>query len=87
MGVCKPDPKKTVARPFDYSKLRGRIKEVYGKEGAFADALGITPKSLSDWLNNKKYWKHEYISIAAELLMIPDSEIGLDFFTRMVQTV
>ena len=54
MGVCKPDPKKTVARPFDYSKLRGRIKEVYGKEGAFADALGITPKSLSDWLNNKK---------------------------------
>lgn len=87
MGVCKMNPKDMVARPFDYSKLRGRIREKYGKEGAFAEALGISPKSLSDWLNNKKYWKHEFISVAIELLEIPDSEVGAYFFTRLVQTV
>lgn len=87
MGICKAKASDMVPRPFDYSKLRGRIREMYGKEGAFAEALGISPKSLSDWLNNKKYWKHEYISIAIELLKIPDSEVGIYFFTRLVQTV
>ena len=33
MGICKMNQKGMVSRPFDYSKLRGRIKEKYGKEG------------------------------------------------------
>ena len=83
MGVSSKEP--TVARPFDYSKLRGRIREIYGKEGAFASALGVSAKTLSDWLNNKKYWKHEFMSIAIDLLDIEDCDVGSYFFTRKVQ--
>ena len=32
---------------FDYSKLRGRIKEIFGTQDAFADAVGIGRVSLS----------------------------------------
>ena len=38
---------------FDYSKLRGRIKEKYDTQDAFADAIGIGRVSLSKRLNNQ----------------------------------
>lgn len=37
---------------FNYSKLRGKIREVYGTESAFAVALGMGRVSLSQRLNN-----------------------------------
>ena len=83
MGVCNRKPEIDI--PHDFSKLRGRIREKFGKEGAFADALGITPKTLSDWLNNKKYWRYDFMAMAIELLEIPDDEVGAYFFTRLVQ--
>ena len=83
MGVCKKEP--VVRIPLDYSKLRGRIVELFGKQGAFADAIGFSEKSVSDWLNNKKYWPHEAMVLAIDALEIPDSEVGAYFFTKMVQ--
>ena len=37
---------------FDYSKLRGKIKEVFGTQDKFAKALGISRATLSLKLNN-----------------------------------
>ncbi|GAB6086432.1 DUF739 family protein [Alkaliphilus crotonatoxidans] len=37
---------------FDYNKLRGKIKEVFGTQDNFAKALGIGRVSLSQRLNN-----------------------------------
>ena len=37
---------------FDYSKLRGKIKEVFGTQDKFAKALGISGATLSLKLNN-----------------------------------
>ena len=63
-----------------YSKLRGKIREVYGNNKNFADALGMDLSSLSAKLNNKSPWKREEIEKACELLHIPIEEVHLYFF-------
>lgn len=83
MGISKKSPE--VAIPMDYSKLRGRIVEKFGKNAAFAEAIGISETTLSKWLNNQKYWKHEVMIAAVEALEIPLDEIGDYFFTRKIQ--
>ena len=45
---CTKEPR--VAYPHDYSKLRGRIVEKYGKYHVFADALGVSTHTLSNRL-------------------------------------
>lgn len=65
---------------FDFSKLRGRIKEQFGSEKAFADAMGIAQGRLSARLNNKTKFDSEEMVVAAQLLNIPDEEFGTYFF-------
>ena len=69
---------------MSYAKLRGKIKEVFGTNEAFAKALGIDTSSLSAKLNNKSSWKREEIEKACELLNIPIEEVYLYFFTQKV---
>ena len=83
MGISKKDP--LVRIPMDYSKLRGRIIEKFGKQGTFAETIGWSEKSVSEWLNNQKYWPHEAMINAVEALEIPCDEVGIYFFTRMIQ--
>lgn len=71
---------------YDYSKLNGKIHEVFGKCAAFAAAMNLSERSLSLKLNNKVGWKQQEIDLACELLGIPDCEIGIYFFVRKVQT-
>lgn len=42
---------------FDYSSLSGRIVTEYGTQYNFANALGISERSLSLKLNSKVFWK------------------------------
>ena len=65
---------------FDYSKLRGRIKEVFGTENDFAKALGISTVSLSLRLNNKVGFEASEMHKACQLLDIPIKESHLYFF-------
>ena len=67
---------------MSYSKLRGRIVEIFGTNKAFADALDIDPASLSFKLNNKTPWKREEIELACILLNIPIDEVHLYFFAK-----
>ncbi|MDD6477981.1 MAG: DUF739 family protein [Eubacteriales bacterium] len=55
---------------FDYSKLRGRIKERYGTEKRFADEMGISSVSLGAKLNNRVGFKNSEIRKACMLLEI-----------------
>lgn len=71
---------KGVSGVFDYSKLRGRIKERFGTQDRFAAALGIGRVSLSQRLNNSLGFSQEEILRAAELLGIPTEEIPAYFF-------
>lgn len=69
---------------FNYSKLRGKIREVYGTQDKFADAMGLSYTSVSAKLNNKVEWSQKEINKASNLLGIKDKEVFLYFFTLEV---
>lgn len=69
---------------FNYSKLRGKIVEVYRTEGAFAKALGYSNNTLSRKLNNKMRFTTDDIITIINLLNIPENEIGTYFFVQNV---
>lgn len=69
---------------FDYNKLRGKIKENFSTQDAFAEQLGIGRVSLSQRLNNQLEFSQDEIFKACSILKIPDSEISAYFFTLKV---
>ena len=44
---------------FDYSKLKGKIVEKFGTQGAFAKALGLSQRSLSFKLQGKVFFRQD----------------------------
>lgn len=71
---------------FDYSKLKGKIKEVFGTQSSFAKAMGLSSVSLSSKLNNATNFTQIEINRACELLSIPVEFIPVYFFTEKVKT-
>lgn len=65
---------------FNYRKLRGKIKEVYGTEGAFASALGIKQSTVSQKLTNKTLFTNGEIAEAIALLNLSAEETMACFF-------
>lgn len=63
-----------------FSKLRGKIKEVFGNNKNFAEAMEMDLSSLSAKLNKKSSFKREEIEKACELLNIPIEDVYLYFF-------
>lgn len=63
-----------------YRKLRGRIKERYGTQAAFAYAMGLNPSTLSSKLRGKTDWTRGGIEKACELLDIDWKDIPDYFF-------
>lgn len=70
---------------YDYSKLNGKIVEVYGTQFNFAKAMGLSERTVSLKLNNMVPWKQTEISRAIDTLDIPLDEIQDYFFTIEVQ--
>ena len=70
---------------FDYNKLRGRIREVFKTQSAFAKAIGMSTTSLSAKLNNLVEFSQNEIEKAVELLKIDKEDIPVYFFTLEVQ--
>lgn len=70
---------------FDYSKLRGAIREKFGTQEAFAKAMGFSTATLSDKLNNKVQWNQKEIDKAVELFEISKEYIPIYFFSEKVQ--
>lgn len=71
---------------FDYSKLRGKIKEVFGTQENFAVAMVMSTVTLSAKLNNKIPWTQEEMKQACDLLSVPYEFIPILFFTEKVKT-
>lgn len=61
---------------YDYSKLNGKIVEVFGTKKKFAQSMNLSEKSISAKTNNKRCWQQSEISKACELLQIPSDEIN-----------
>lgn len=71
---------------FDYSKLSGRIVQKFGTQFCFAEAIGLSERSVSLKLNSKVGWKQSEISKACDVLGIRVDEIPDYFFTAKVQS-
>ena len=70
---------------FDYRRLRGKIREVFETEAAFAEAMGLSRTSMSQRLNNAIEFSAKEILLACKLLGIPSEEIPYYFFATGVQ--
>lgn len=70
---------------FDFSKLKGRIKEIYGTQSAFAIAMLMNEATLSNKLNNNVEFSPKEIVRALLLLNIDFSKVKEYFFTLKVQ--
>lgn len=69
---------------YDYSKLRGLIKEALGTESAFAAAIGKSPSYLSKVFSGVCDFDQDDIRKGAAALSIAKEKIGLYFFTLKV---
>ena len=71
-------------RQKDYSKLRGRIVEYFGTQGAFAEAVGNKVNTMSYKLRGSSVISVKDIEQWCEIIEIPTKDIGLYFFTYKV---
>ena len=67
---------------MSYAKLRGKIREVFGNQDKFAEAMEMDKSTLSLKLNNKAPWKDEEIERACLLLGILIEQVHEYFFCR-----
>lgn len=70
---------------YDFSKLRGRIKEKLGSEIEYAKRLEISRASISAKLNNVVYFSVSEIDKSVIILEIPPAEIYDYFFRKKVE--
>ena len=70
---------------FDYSKLKGRIKEKCGSQKAFAERLGVTEATMTAKLNCDTYFTQGEILRSSGILEIQQDNLGKYFFTEKVQ--
>lgn len=71
---------------YDYSKLRGRIREKCGTQANYAKLIHRTNSFVSSVLNNKSYFEQKDIEHSVKVLEISDDDIGLYFFAKKVHT-
>ena len=65
---------------YDYSLLRGRIKQCCGTEGEFALRIGRSRNYISNVFLNKSIFSQDDIKRAADVLEIEADKIGEYFF-------
>ena len=70
---------------FNHNKLRGKIIEKYGTQGAFAKALGVSERTLSLKLNGKIFFAQDEMSKILNLLGETVDSIKEYFFIEKVQ--
>ena len=70
---------------FAYNKLKGKIKEVYGTQEAFAIAMGMGRTTLNSKLHNITDFTQSALLRALELLHLEKADIDIYFFTPKVR--
>lgn len=71
--------------PFDYRKLRGKIKEVCNTQANFATAIGLGRTALNQRLNNILDFSQSEMEKSAAVLGFQKEDIPVYFFTPEVQ--
>ena len=66
----------------EYSKLKGRIVEIYGTQAAFAKALGSTEVTVTNKLAGKSQFSQSDIVQWCNTLGIAADDVGVYFFAQ-----
>lgn len=66
--------------PYTYNKLRGKIIEIYGTQGKFAEKLGVSKNSVSKKMNCQTEFSQDDIIRWSMLLTYRKRSIGGIFF-------
>lgn len=69
---------------FDYSKLKGRMKEKGITQETLANAIGKNKATISLRLNNQSFFVQDEIAQIIKILEIPVDQIKEYFFTSKV---
>lgn len=67
---------------YDYSKLKGKIVEVYGTQERFAEALGVSRATLSQKMRGANMFNQD--EIYRTMLMLKLKNPTPYFFTKKV---
>lgn len=70
---------------YNYSKLKGKIRELEMTLNEYANCIGITEQTLNMRLKNKRPFTQPEIAKTMQLFNEPVENIHLYFFTRKVQ--
>ena len=70
---------------YDYSKLRGRIREIFGTHEEFAKQIGLSDRSVSLKLASERSWKQDEIINSIIALRLTTDDIKPYFFVIKVQ--
>lgn len=73
-----------MGKKYNFSKLNGKIVEIFGTQLAFAEAIGLSEMTISKKMNGKRPWKQTDMAKACEVLGIPIAEIPAYFFATDV---
>ena len=65
---------------MSYSKLRGKIREVFSTQKAFAEAMDMNAATVSGKLNGKSDWSMAEMEKACSLLEISMMDMHFYFF-------
>ena len=68
------------AYTYNYSKLRGRITEIFDTQKNFCEAMGMTQTTLSKKMNCIVYFTQPEISKALNLLHLESADVKDYFF-------
>lgn len=66
---------------FNHSKLLGRMREFGFTQDSLAKEMGINECTLNGKLNGRGFFSTKEIDKIAELLQIPNENIGVYFFS------
>lgn len=70
---------------YNYSRIRGKIKEIFGTQEAFSKAIGLSATTISDKLNHKVEWTQKEMEKTMEVFGMPVRLIPLYFFCNETQ--
>lgn len=69
---------------YDYSKLKGKIRECFSTQSDFAQMLEISDTSLSNKLTNKTFFNQDEIQKSIDIFKLNPVETIEYFFTIKV---
>lgn len=70
---------------YDYSKLKGKIRELGMTQNEYAQKIGITEQTLNLRFKNKRRFRQEEMQKTMELFEEPVKNVHIYFFVQKVQ--